>query len=132
MHSEKPLAPQELGQFRELFKRRRAGEPVAYLLGEREFYGMSFSVDKRVLIPRPDSERLVAMITAYDRLRPLNTEERTMWPVLLRAAGLRFWLSRLYDLHLPRAGELTHAHDPVNFERILLDRASIPARFPGS
>ena len=79
-----------------------------------------------------DNERLVAMIAAYDRLRPLNTEERTMWPVLLRAAGLRFWLSRLYDLHLPRAGELTHAHDPVNFERILLDRASIPARFPGS
>src|ERR1700693_4410586 len=77
-----------------------------------------------------DNERLLAMITAYDRLRPLNVEERTMWPVLLRAAGLRFWLSRLYDLHLPRAGELTHAHDPVDFERILIDRASTPARFP--
>src|SRR5262249_53980505 len=41
MPSEKPLAPLELGRFRELFKRRRAGEPVAYLLGEREFFGMS-------------------------------------------------------------------------------------------
>jgi homoserine kinase type II len=77
-----------------------------------------------------DNERLLAMVTAYDRLRPLNVDERTMWPVLLRAAGLRFWLSRLYDLHLPRPGELTHAHDPVNFERILFDRSSIPARFP--
>ncbi len=75
-------------------------------------------------------ERVLAMATAYDRLRPLNAEERTMWPVLLRAAGLRFWLSRLYDLHLPRPGELTHAHDPGMYERILVDRAAVPARFP--
>ena len=71
MQSERPLAPLELTRFRELFKRRRAGEPVAYLLGEREFYGILLRVDARVLIPRPDSERLVEV--ALER-----TRERSM------------------------------------------------------
>jgi release factor glutamine methyltransferase len=67
MQSERPLAAAELARFRELFKRRRAGEPVAYLLGEREFYGILLRVDARVLIPRPDSELLVEV--ALDRTR---------------------------------------------------------------
>jgi release factor glutamine methyltransferase len=71
MQSERPLAASELSRFRELFKRRRAGEPVAYLLGEREFYGIMLRVDARVLIPRPDSERLVEV--ALER-----TRERSM------------------------------------------------------
>jgi release factor glutamine methyltransferase len=53
------LSPGELGSYRELIKRRRAGEPVAYLVGRREFYGFELRVDPRVLIPRPDSEALV-------------------------------------------------------------------------
>ena len=71
-----------------------------------------------------DTQRSSAMVGAYESVRPLSAEERTLWPVLLRAAALRFWVSRLYDLHLPRAGELTHAHDPAEFERILRDRVA--------
>ncbi len=56
---ERPLRDAELQRFRELVRRRRAGEPVAYLLGHREFYGMELLVDGRVLIPRPDTETLV-------------------------------------------------------------------------
>jgi len=50
---------QELHLFRELVRRRRSNEPTAYLLGQREFYGLPIQVDQRVLIPRPDTETLV-------------------------------------------------------------------------
>jgi release factor glutamine methyltransferase len=72
MQSERVLAPSELTTFKELFKRRRAGEPVAYLLGEREFYGILLRVDARVLIPRPDSERLVEVALERTRQRSMS------------------------------------------------------------
>src|SRR5271169_1607607 len=77
-----------------------------------------------------DPERARALIGAYATLRPLTFEERALWGPLLRAAALRFWLSRLYDLHLPRQGELTHAHDPAVFEQILRNRIGHEPRFP--
>jgi len=71
-----------------------------------------------------------AMTAAYAQRRPPDPDEREAWPSLLRAAALRFWLSRLYDLYLPRPGELIHAHDPAHFERVLRMRVDTMPAFP--
>jgi len=74
--AKRPLSAEELGAYRELVKRRRAREPIAYILGEREFYGRSFRVDRRVLIPRPDTEALVDV--ALDRTRSASMSMRAL------------------------------------------------------
>lgn len=60
------VQPEAEEAFRALLERRLAGEPVAYLLGEREFFGRRFRVDPRVLIPRPETEHLVEAVLALD------------------------------------------------------------------
>jgi homoserine kinase type II len=73
---------------------------------------------------RLEPGRLQALLRAYAALRPFVAQERDAWPAILRAAALRFWLSRLHDLHLPRPGELVHAHDPAHFRDILERRVA--------
>jgi homoserine kinase type II len=69
-------------------------------------------------------EKVSALLSGYDKYRQLQEVEQQYWPVLLRAGALRFWLSRLYDKHFPRPGELVHTKNPDEFKAILKDRVT--------
>ena len=71
-------------------------------------------------------DRAQAFVAAYAEVRPLTSNERRLMPALLRAAAFRFWLSRLWDLHLPRDAAMLKAHDPTHFERVLRARIAQP------
>ena len=75
-----------------------------------------------------DQDRLLAFLKAYQTERPFTKQERRLFNPLLRAAALRFWISRLWDFHLPRQANLLKAHDPEHFERILKLRVQSPIR----
>lgn len=70
---ERQLTPKELTIFRNLVERRAAREPLAYITGRREFFGLEFQVDQRVLVPRPETELLVeqAIQVGRGRERPI-------------------------------------------------------------
>ena len=71
-------------------------------------------------------DRAVAFVAAYDAVRALSSGERRLMPALMRAAALRFWVSRLWDFHLPRDATMLKAHDPTHFERVLEHRVNEP------
>lgn len=71
-----------------------------------------------------DDARAQAMLAAYQAVRPLSAAERHLLPAMLRAGALRFWLSRLWDWHLPRDAAMLQAHDPTHFERVLRQRVT--------
>lgn len=71
---------------------------------------------------RLDETRATALVRAYESERPLCGTEHRLLPALLRAAALRFWLSRLDDWHCPRQASLLKPHDPTHFERVLRQR----------
>ena len=75
-HGDDPAAPNIATRFQALAERRRAGEPLAYLLGQQEFYGRPFAVSPAVLIPRADTETLVE--TALEQLARLRQQQRTV------------------------------------------------------
>ena len=62
------------------------------------------------------------LISSYSKIRNIDKNEKTYWQHALVAAALRFYLSRLLDLHYPKIGEMTHIKDPLVFENILINR----------
>ncbi len=75
-----------------------------------------------------DPVRADALLAAYGRVRPLAAAERRLLPAMLRAGALRFWISRLWDFHLPREASLLQPHDPTHFERVLRQRIDHPVQ----
>ena len=73
-----------------------------------------------------DLERSAAFVQAYAAVRPLTAAERQLLPAMLRAGALRFWISRLWDFHLPREASMLQPHDPTHFERVLRQRVLHP------
>ena len=71
-------------------------------------------------------DRALAMLNAYQTVRPLRPAERQLLPAMLRAGALRFWISRLWDFHLPRDAAMLKPHDPAHFERVLRARLTSP------
>ena len=70
------------------------------------------------------ADRARSFMAAYSAVRPLSGAERELLPAMLRAGALRFWISRLWDYHLPREASMLQAHDPGQFERVLRARVA--------
>ena len=73
-----------------------------------------------------DAGRSASLLAAYNAVRPLTAPERRLLPALARAGALRFWISRLWDLYLPREASMLKPHDPTHFERVLRQRVEQP------
>lgn len=114
-----------------LFEQTEATDSLPQLRGVIDFYfagndiwllDVAISINDWCVDPATgalDPPRLDALIDAYENERPMMAAEREALPQALRAAALRFWLSRLDDLHRPRPAQILTPHDPAHFERLL-------------
>lgn len=114
------------------------GRPADRLSGVFDFYfaGVdAFGFDIAVCVNdwcidtasgRLDDDRAQALLGAYHAVRPFTGDELRLFPAMLRGGALRFWISRLWDFHLPRDATMLTAHDPTHFERVLRQRIATP------
>ena len=118
------------------------GTPEAHVAGVFDFYfagttpwlyDLAVTVNDWCIDPETgllDAERVRALMDAYNRVRPLSQTEKGLWRGALRAAAMRFWMSRLFDFYLPRKASLLKPLDPTHFERVLRDRMTCSLYWP--
>ncbi len=136
-HDALPRGPIHADLFRDnvLFERGKLGGFIDFYFAGFDCLQFDIAVCVNDWCIERDGEATGALIEsevreflgAYNAVRPLLAAERAAWDVMLRAAALRFWLSRLFDFHLPRTGLMITPHDPGHFERILRMRRSAVA-----
>ena len=92
-----------------------------YACNDVLIYDLAIALNDWCVLPDGDIDtvRAQSMLAGYQSIRLLQSDEIDQWPVLLRAAALRFWVSRLYDFFLPAEGELTWAKDPHWFQSVI-------------
>ena len=92
-----------------------------YACNDVLIYDVAITVNDWCSLPDShlDDKRVQAMLDGYFKNRTFSQLEYENWPVILRAAALRFWLSRLQDLYFPRPGEITHIKDPTVYRDLL-------------
>ncbi len=131
-----PRGPVHADLFRDnvMFETTPEGNTTAQLTGFFDFYfaGVDTWVfDVAVCLNdwcidlatgQDDNARRAALLAAYQAVRPFTAPEQRLLPGMRRAGALRFWLSRLWDFHLPREASMLKAHDPAHFERVLRHR----------
>ncbi len=122
-HPESILSPDQLKKLNDLADRRAAGQPVAYLTGQREFYGRSFRVSPAVLIPRPETEMLVDQALALDlprRARVLDMGTGSGCIALSLAAERPEWQITATDLSTDALAVAADNRQQMNLDRVEL------------
>jgi len=92
-----------------------------YACNDVLLYDVAIAVNDWARLPNGtiDAARARAFLEGYQAVRALNQEEIQSWPLMLRAAALRFWVSRLLDKYRPMPGAMTYTKDPDEFHRLL-------------
>jgi len=106
-----------------LFEGDKVSGIIDFYYAHDAAYAMDIAISinaQAILLTDHDQSRTGAFLKGYESVRPLNEDEHTALPLLLRLAALRFWVSRLYDAFFPRGGAMTQTKDPEEYHRKLL------------